>query len=252
MLVKQKNLVAMVYPTYEETINAQKYLPKRKILTLPSGGADIHEPSSSNPSHIANANDSLKSSPIIFFFGRCRLTRGVDVLIDAFSIVRQEFSDCKLCLFLLDDKDREKIVQKIRKSKERKGIILRVKHQKNIRKSLQLAHVVVLPFRWGRSMPSYPLTVLEAMCGGKVVVTSRVGAITKIIRDGKNGFFIDDPRNPTEIADKILRVLSDSGLCAKIGANAKKTIEQSFQWKNLAASFYGIHLNALRTWRKLQ
>lgn len=252
MLVKQKNLVAMVYPTNEETTNVQKYLPKRKILTLPSGGADIHEPSSSNPSHAANANDSLQSDPIVFFFGRCRLTRGVDVLIDAFSIVRQKFSDCRLGLFLLDDKDKEKIVQKIRKSKEREGIILRVKHQKNIRESLQLAHVVVLPFRWGRSMPSYPLTVLEAMCGGKVVVTSRVGAITKIIRDGRNGFFIDDPRNPTEIADKILRVLSDSGLRAKIGANAKKTIKQSFQWKNLAASFYGIHLNALRTWRKLQ
>lgn len=252
LLMKPKNLVAIVYPTREETINMQKYVPRKNIFALPSGGADIQEPSSSNPSHATNTNDSLQSDPTIFFFGRCRLTRGVDALVDAFSIVRHRFSNCRLCLFLLDDKDREKITRKIYKSKERKRIVLCVKHQKNIQNFLQLAHVVVLPFRWGRSMPSYPLTVLEAMCVGKVVVTSRVGAIEKIIIDGENGILIDDPRNPTEIADKILKALSDSELRVKIGANAKKTIEQFFQWKNLAASFYKIHLNALRTWRKLQ
>jgi glycosyltransferase involved in cell wall biosynthesis len=93
-------------------------------------------------------------------------------------------------------------------------------------------------------MPSHPLTVLEAMTVGKVVVTSRVGAITKIIKDGENGLLVDDPRNPTEIAEKILKALNDPELRAKIGANAKKTIEQFFQWKDLASSFYEIHLNA--------
>lgn len=251
-LMKQGNLVAMAYPTREETMNMQKYIPKKKIFTLPSGGADIHEPSSSNLSSATNTNGSLQSCPTIFFFGRCRLTRGVDTLIEAFSIVRQKSSNSRLCLFLLDDKDREKIIREMHKSKERKGIVLRVKHQKNIQNLLKLAHVIVLPFRWGRSMPSYPLTVLEAMCVGKVVVTSRVGSITKIIRDGENGILIDDPRNPMEIADKILTALNDSELRAKMGANAKKTIEQFFQWKTLAASFYKIHFNALRRWRKLQ
>jgi glycosyltransferase involved in cell wall biosynthesis len=244
MLMKFKNLIAVVYPTREEMVNMQKLVPEKLFFTLPSGGADLPQFYSSNPSYLTNADNFLQSDSIILFFGRSRLTRGVDVLIDAFSMVRQRIKNCKLWLFLLDDKDKEKIINKIRKSKEQENIVLSVKHQVKIQTFLELTHVVVLPFRWGRSMPSHPLTVLEAMTVGKVVVTSRVGAITKIIKDGENGLLVDDPRNPTEIAEKILKALNDPELRAKIGANAKKTVEQFFQWKDLASSFYEIHLNA--------
>lgn len=54
---------------------------------------------------------------------------------------------------------------------------------------------------------------LEAMASGLPVVTSRINGASEVIREGENGYIIENPTDPSEIADKIGKGLKlDSSL----------------------------------------
>lgn len=44
---------------------------------------------------------------------------------------------------------------------------------------------------------------LEAMASGLPVVTSRINGASEVIREGENGYIIENPTDPSEVADKI-------------------------------------------------
>ncbi|MBR9700488.1 glycosyltransferase family 4 protein [Candidatus Woesearchaeota archaeon] len=86
-------------------------------------------------------------------------------------------------------------------------------------------------------MPSFTettsLAVLEAMATGLPVVSSRVGFIKYYIIDGENGMFFDN-KSGFDLMRKIEELSKDHVLRAKLGLNARKTIEKSFRWEMTA------------------
>jgi len=71
-----------------------------------------------------------------------------------------------------------------------------------------------------------PISVLEAMSCGKVVVCTPVGSLPKIIHDGSNGFILKN-LNPLEIAYILSKILSEREL-DRIGSQARETIIRNF------------------------
>jgi glycosyltransferase involved in cell wall biosynthesis len=62
-----------------------------------------------------------------------------------------------------------------------------------------------------------PRVVLEALCRGRAVVGARAGGIPDVVWDEETGLLVD-PDRPEEIADAIVRVLSDRALAKRLGA----------------------------------
>ena len=62
--------------------------------------------------------------------------------------------------------------------------------------------------------------VLEALCRGRVVVGARAGGIPDVVQDGETGLLVD-PDSPAEIADALVRLLSDRGLAERLGAGGR-------------------------------
>ena len=65
-----------------------------------------------------------------------------------------------------------------------------------------------------------PRVVLEALCRGRAVVGARAGGIPDVVWDDETGFLVD-PDRPDEIADALVRILSDRGLAERLGAGGR-------------------------------
>jgi glycosyltransferase involved in cell wall biosynthesis len=85
---------------------------------------------------------------------------------------------------------------------------------------LDAATVLVLPSR----SEGLGRIVVEALCRGRPVVATRVGGITDLVSDGENGLLVP-PRDPSALADALVRVLSDPDLAARLAAGARPSVE---------------------------
>ena len=65
-----------------------------------------------------------------------------------------------------------------------------------------------------------PRVVLEALCRGRAVVGARAGGIPDVVVDGETGVLVD-PDRPDEIADGLVRVLSDRTLARRLGEGGR-------------------------------
>jgi len=66
-----------------------------------------------------------------------------------------------------------------------------------------------------------PRVVLEALCRGRAVVGARAGGIPDVVWDDETGILVD-PMNPADIADGLVRVLTDRALAERLGAEARR------------------------------
>lgn len=64
-----------------------------------------------------------------------------------------------------------------------------------------------------------PRVVLEALCRGRAVVGARAGGIPDVVWPDETGLLVD-PERPDEIADALVRLLSDRALAQRLGEGA--------------------------------
>ncbi|WP_456378760.1 glycosyltransferase family 4 protein [Lutibacter sp.] len=92
-----------------------------------------------------------------------------------------------------------------------------------VKEYISEASVVVLP----SFAEAFPMTWLEAMAMEKALVTSNIGWATELMVDGETGF-IENPKNHTLYASKIVQLLEDKELNNNFGKNAKQRIKTNF------------------------
>jgi D-inositol-3-phosphate glycosyltransferase len=81
-------------------------------------------------------------------------------------------------------------------------------------------------------MPSYSesfgMVALEAMATARPVIASRVGGLAYLIKDGENGFHVQEG-NAQQLADRLLEILSNSQQAEALGLAARKHAE-AYSW----------------------
>jgi glycosyltransferase involved in cell wall biosynthesis len=79
-----------------------------------------------------------------------------------------------------------------------------------------------------------PNPCLEAAACGLPVVTTRVGNMPELIRDGENGFFVE--RDVADIAEKLARLRDEPGLRERLGRAARAAVEP-WDWRRQAVRY---------------
>ena len=70
-----------------------------------------------------------------------------------------------------------------------------------------------------------PVVFQESMAAGKPIVANNVDGARDVITDGKTGYLVK-PRQPQEMADRILTLLNNEELCYQMGVTAKQLAQQ--------------------------
>lgn len=91
--------------------------------------------------------------------------------------------------------------------------------QSEIVRALDATTVLVLPSR----SEGLPRIVIEALARGRPIVAERGGGIPDVVEDGLNGLLVDTDE---ELADALVRVLTDRGLAERLAAGARHTADK--------------------------
>ena len=89
-----------------------------------------------------------------------------------------------------------------------------------VARAMDASWLVALPSR----SEGLPRVALEAACRGRAIVGGNRAGIPDVVRHGENGLLVN-PDDAVQLADALVRVLSDRAYAAELGAAARRTGE---------------------------
>jgi D-inositol-3-phosphate glycosyltransferase len=222
-----------------------------KIATIPPG-VDLGR---FYPIPVDEARDYIGVPPcgsMLLFVGRIEPLKGLDVLIEAIAIMKQNgfYDRNPFCLAIIggesDDSTEQTNLElaRIKSLTQACGLqdlvtFLGKKAQDSLPYYYSAAEAVVVPSQY----ESFGMVALEAMACGKPVIASQIGGLAYLIKDGLTGFTVpvDDPQ---ELARRISSLLNDRDLRDRMGRNAVQAA-QDYAWEKIASRLLEVYNSLL-------
>lgn len=172
--------------------------------------------------------DGLK----LVFLGRLVKDKGVHTAIEALGLLSQATSH-PVILDIYGDGDaayKALLVSLIEKYHLENAVSLRGSIARaSVPGLLAHYHALVFPSVWEEPFARTPL---EAMAAGVTVIGSITGGTGEILVDGESGltFAAEDAKT---LAEKLLRLIDEPGLCAELAKNAYEQVHQHFTFERM-------------------
>ena len=182
-----------------------------------------------------NINNKEK---IVLFLGRIHEIQGIDMLIEAFSLITKEYSNVKLVIAGPDDGYLSIIKNQIDNLRIHDKVLFTgplYGQEKNA--AYVDADVYVLPSRY----EVFGNTILESYaCGTPVIVTDRCG-ISDFVKNV--GCVVNFDRN--ELRDAIIVLLKDNDLRERFGREGKELVKKQFDLNEIVACFEKVYSSCI-------
>ena len=181
---------------------------------------------------------------VLLFVGRIEPLKGIDTLIDALAILRQQ--GLEICLSVIggdpDGSEQGFSIEmaRLQAIREKAGMqdlvaFLGKRNQDTLPYYYSAAEAVVVPSHY----KSFGMVALEAMACGTPVVASQVGGLAFLVQDNKTGFTVPVDE-PAALADKLAILMTDHDLRARMGAQAAE-FAREYAWQNIASRMLKVY-----------
>lgn len=215
---------------------------KRKLEIIPMRIDTKHFKVNKDKNEL-KAKYKIQSKNVLLFIGRLAEKKGVIYLIDALPQIISKAPDAVLIICGNGPlkNDCEMLVKKI-------GMNSFVKFTGHISDKeeidyLSMADLLIVPsiVTHDGDTEGLPVVILEGLSMGKPIIASDVGGIKDVIKNGINGFLIEE-KNSNSIAVYVTKVLSSEELMSKLSKSAI-SIANEYDWK-IIGNKYGkiLHL----------
>lgn len=201
--------------------------PRPEVI-IPGVDYDFYQPPRPRPA---------RRGPTVLFVGAVKKRKGVHVLIDAIAQARQSIPDIQ-CVVVGKLAERG-YTRFIRRQIERLGLedhvlLAGILPYEEIVAWYQSADLFVLPSLSGPShFEGFGLVILEANACGVPGIGSRASGSESAVEDGLSGFLVEQ-RDPAALAGRIVEVLGDDALRARLSQGAR-AFAQAHSWSASAA-----------------
>ena len=241
MLKRARKIIAVSHFTKWELTNYYK-IPESKIRVI-HNGVDIKKFQPAADKRRVKAELGFNPDDLaIVSVGRLYARKGLFTLIESMPAVVKRFPNAK---FIISGKGQSDEMHKLTAYADKLGvrgniIFTGYYPDKKLPKLYQAADV----FAFSTFYEHHPFAVLEALATGLPVVTTTVGGIPETIESGKNGFLVK-PFNPRQFSEKILYLLEHPALAVEMGAQARKTIVENYDWRIVVKDAMKVYDQAL-------
>ena len=165
---------------------------------------------------------------ILVNLGRLYVTKGLGYLIEAMNSLGASLPSKEIVLVIFGDgPERENIKNQISNLKIDERVFL-VGDVADAAKYLPAFDALVL----SSTKEGFPYAILEAGLAGIPVISTNVGGVGEVVKDGENGILIE-PKNPQAICDAVKGLISDSDRSKKLSAKLKKSIAENFSFDEM-------------------
>ena len=208
-------------------------VPPEKIEVVPLGvDIDLFKRALERLDSGSGLESQKLLSKTILFTGSFLSWHGVDVLINSFRRVVDQYPNVKLML-IGDGPTRTDMEEKVKQLalQDRVEFAGDVPHEE-IPLFLQKADICVAPYKkLSSEMWFSSLKLFEYMYMEKAIVASNAGQISKILQHGYSGLLVE-PDDPIDLAGAILELLLDPEKAKMMGKNAKKQVVNGYTWED--------------------
>ena len=172
---------------------------------------------------------------VLLFVGRLAEKKGVCYAIEALRNVEDA-----MLVIAGDGPLREELqrqADKVMRETGKKIVFLGAKTHEELKKIYASADLFVMPSITAKDgdKEGFGLVILEAFASGLPIVASRSGGITDIVKDGVNGFLVEE-KDAGGMAEQIDRLLKDEEIYNKMQTEAKKSAQQ-YDYRQIAARY---------------
>jgi glycosyltransferase involved in cell wall biosynthesis len=183
------------------------------------------------------------NSNFILFVGRFSKSKGIETLINAFSIVKNELkvTDIHLVIMGVDfgyQAEMEKLIKKLNLSEEIK--VIKNPPRDDVISAYGESEFLVLPSQWELS----PLVPLESFAFKKPVISTNSHGIPYTVQNNKNGILVE-PENSLELSNAIVKLLNDSKLREKLGLSGYNFVNEECNCVSMAKNSLKLYENIL-------
>ena len=184
----------------------------------------------------------------ILFVGRIEPLKGIDLLIQAISIIQKngELQCCPHNLVIIGGEPNAKTEEMNAEMARLQDMVDELKienfviflgkqNQQMLPYYYSAAEVVVMPSHY----ESFGMVALEAMACGTPVVASQVGGLAFLVRDGVTGFVV--PGNDVQtLAKRLVELIKNKELRDKLGSNSSE-YAQLYAWENISEKMIEVY-----------
>lgn len=210
-----------------------------------SNGVDLSAfKSDTVPAEIYDKYKIPHDRPVVLYVGRVDPEKRVGQVIEAFLKMKGQLpSDLSNPLLLIvgDGVDRKRLVKLVRKMSAGKDVLL---IGKVLPPDLYSLYNMGQVFATASTIETQGIVLVEAAASGLPLIAVDAGAVDEICLNDENGFLCE-PGNIDEMAEAMLKILTDDDLRKKFAANSKK-IAASHDFEKTLDSFINIYNKVIK------
>ena len=182
------------------------------------------------------------NSKFILFVGRFSKSKGIENLINALNIIKNEkiISDVRLVIMGVNfgfEQKMEELVERFDLSE--KIMIIKNPPREDVISAYGESEFLILPSQWELS----PLVPLESFAFKKPVISTRSHGIPFTVKDDKTGILVE-PENSEELSKAIIKLLQDDNLRERLGMCGYEFVHEECNCISMAK-------NSLRLYEKV-
>lgn len=225
--MERADAVVVISPQEESLLRTDGFAPRRTELIPPGINEGEFSALRNNPF----ARIGLDGKRVLFFAGRIAHAKGIDLLLRALSVILSNAknlgADIHLALAGEDFGERpafEKLADEL--GVARAVTWLGKLPREELIAAYQHANVFVFPSRY----EAFGIAPLEAQAAGCPVVATNSASLPFVVQDGETGLLFR-PEDPADLAVKVLALLRDPNLAARLAAAGRERARREFSWE---------------------
>lgn len=200
----------------------REWQPAAPVVVIPHGDEGIFGAETVLPAQ--------ETGPVVLFFGTVTAYKGLDLLLEAWPHVRQACPEARLVVAGKVNADVDEAALR-RQAAGCAGVELRLGYvdMAAVPGLFEEARVVALPYV--RSSQSGVANLAHTFA--RPVVSTRVGDIPEVVKDGVNGLLCE-PGDPDALTDALVGLLQEPQLAGRMGAAGRRRLDEEASWDEVA------------------